>query len=336
MSPVDPYKAAYERERAARLEAETLLEDKTRALYDKVVELERTLSHLKTVQAQLLQSEKMASIGQLAAGVAHEINNPVGFSIANVQTLKEYVTPLLALDDWVCDLLKGDEVRLSAYRAKAEETDLEYIKQDAPNLLDETQDGLNRVKDIVAGLKKISHTGTGEVLLCDMNECINDALKIVWNELKYTMQVFKELNTVPPVKAQANEVQQVLINMFINAAHACEEQGELRICSFPVQDDEGDFVEVCVCDNGKGMEKSVLKRIFDPFFTTKPVGVGTGLGLSVSRGIIDKFGGSLRVNSEVGKGTHFTIRLPLAEPLADSTVKPKCAYCQMSKRAKCR
>ena len=326
----DPYKLAYERERAARLQAETLLEDKTRALYDKVLELETTLSDLKTLQAQLVLSEKMASLGQLAAGVAHEINNPVGFSLANLQTLKEYLQPLFELDSWISDSLQSTQPELyQAYRAKTQALDLDYIKQDTFALLDETFGGLDRVREIVAGLKQISHSGENQAQSCDVNACIEDALKMVWCELKYKMQVLKQLNPLPLVSAQANEVQQVLINMFINAAQACEEGGELRICSFAMRDGDTDYAEICVCDNGKGMDEAVLQRIFDPFFTTKGVGEGTGLGLSISHTIIEKFKGQLQVSSQLGQGTSFNIRLPLLEPVATAQLKPKCEHCKL-------
>jgi len=324
----DPYKAAYLREREARLQAERLLEDKTRALYDKVKEMENTLDNLRTVQAQLVQSEKMASIGLLSAGVAHEINNPIGFSIANLATLKEYLPPLFELDNWVCSALSETPALLQAYKQQAVAADLDYIKEDANSLISDTLAGLNRVKDIVASLKKISHNGDGEAQQCDVNECIEDALKVVWNELKYNMQVFKQLNAVPRVNALAAEFQQVLINMFINAAQACEDNGELRICSSVKLVDRQPLVEVCICDNGKGMDKTVMKRIFDPFFTTKPMGVGSGLGLSISNGIIEKYHGQLLVSSTPGEGTRFTIRLPVAEPEQED-IPLQCANCEL-------
>ena len=157
----------------------------------------------------------------------------------------------------------------------------------------------------------MSHSGTLEKEPCDINEIIEDSLKVVWNELKYSMQVEKSFAQLPYVNCHQSEIHQVLMNMFINAAHACEENGILTIVTYTHLEDDKEWAIIVISDNGKGMPKEIIKKIFDPFYTTKPVGVGTGLGLSISFGIIEKHKGKITVRSEEGVGTTFTIFLPL-------------------------
>lgn len=313
----DPYKQAYERERQARLHAELLLNEKTRTLYESNVELKSVIDSLKSTQDQLVQSEKMASIGQLAAGVAHEINNPIGYSLSNLSTLVEYIESLTNLDEFVVsNMIKSDNIATSTeqYLALREKEDVDFIFSDVKGLLDDTVKGLHRVSDIVANLKKVSHSGDLDSEYCNINEIIEDSLKVVWNEVKYSIEVEKYLSDVALVKCHQSEIHQVLINMFINAAHACENSesaGVLVIKTTALAIDSKDFVIIEITDNGKGMNRETRKKIFDPFFTTKPVGVGTGLGLSISFGILENHGGKIDVISEEGKGTTFKLYLPV-------------------------
>lgn len=315
MSTTDPYKAAYERERFARKKAEQLLDDKTRTLYDSVVQLQSTVSALEEAQDQLVQSEKMASIGQLAAGVAHEINNPIGFSLSNLTTLSEYIESFIHLDEIVISNISTltDHPLTTQYQAYRKQEDMDFIIGDLKELLSDTIKGLNRVSAIVANLKKVTHAGELEMEFGDINDIIDESIKVVWSELKYKMQVEKQFTEVPLILCHSGEIHQVLMNLFLNASHACEDKGLLIIKTYTKKEKGKNWVVIEVADNGKGMPREVRKKIFDPFFTTKPVGVGTGLGLSVSFGIIEKHKGIIKVTSEEGKGTTFTISLPLLD-----------------------
>jgi len=313
MPDINPYKVAYEREREARLIAESLLDDKTNNLYESVVVLQKTVDELEETQDKLIQSEKMASLGQLAAGVAHEINNPIGFSLSNLNTMEDYIEALLALDGLVMGKMSTLEIETfkSQYKALRDDHDIDFIIEDIQGLLKDSLKGLNRVADIVANLKKVSHAGELEKEMCNINEVIDDSLKVVWSELKYNMEVKTQYDVIPPFNCHSGEITQVLMNLFLNASYACEKQGILNISTCVKETKDKQWIVITVEDNGKGMSKEVLKKVFDPFFTTKPVGVGTGLGLSVSFGIIEKHGGLIDVKSIEGQGTTFTIYLPL-------------------------
>lgn len=313
MAEVNAYKAAYEREKQARLLAESLLDEKTRYLYESVTVLQNTVNELEETQDKLIQSEKMASLGQLAAGIAHEINNPIGFSLSNLNTMTDYIKSIIGLDALIMANINSlDETPLiENYRQTRIDNDVEFIFGDIESLLKDSIKGLERVSDIVANLKKVSHGGEIEKSLCDINELVEESIKVVWNELKYNMEVNTNLGTLPQYSCHGGEITQVLMNLFLNASHACEPQGVLDINTSVQSLDGKQYIEIRVKDNGKGMPKAILKKIFDPFFTTKAVGVGTGLGLSVSFGIIEKHGGVIDVSSVEGKGTTFVIHLPI-------------------------
>jgi signal transduction histidine kinase len=313
MSKQDPYKQAYERERQARLLAEQLLDDKTRSLYNSCIELESTLIELQTTQNQLIQSEKMASIGQLAAGVAHEINNPIGYSISNLSILNEYIDSFMTLDKFIVSNVDSSSLQnvVKAYLELREQENIDYINSDIKPMLDDTQKGLDRVKEIVSNLNKVSHSGGGDKTLCNINNLIDESLKAVWNELRFCSSINKVFAKIPDVFCHPSEITQVLLNILINAAHANENKGALDIISAVVEENGQDYVTVTITDNGVGIPQEILNKIFDPFFTTKPVGVGTGLGLSISFGIIKKHQGKINVVSDEGQGTTFTIYLPV-------------------------
>ncbi len=312
MNKPDPYRVAYERERKARLLAEQLLNDKTRSLYDNCIQLESTVKELRTTQQQLIQSEKMASIGQLAAGVAHEINNPIGYSISNLSMLSEYVDSFLMLDDLMLTHLPSlaSHDVAQAYQKLREQEDIDYIRGDVKSMLAETDKGLNRVKEIVSNLNKVSHSGSFEKEPCDINALIDESLKVVWNELKYCLTVNKHFKQLPKVYCHPGEINQVLLNLFINAAHATKDKGVLDISTGILKKEGRGYLTIEISDHGVGIPKEIINKIFDPFFTTKPVGVGTGLGLSVSFGIIEKHEGKIEVTSKENEGTTFTIYLP--------------------------
>ncbi|CAN5800144.1 hypothetical protein BH11PSE12_BH11PSE12_03110 [soil metagenome] len=279
-------------------------------LQKKGEEQQLLIAKLQEAQEQLVQSEKMASVGQLAAGIAHEINNPVGFVNSNMGTLRSYVETLFNVLDQYDVLVKkfpeGHEVtkRFTDIRAKA---DIEFLKDDVSDLINESMDGLKRVKDIVQSLKDFSHVGESDLQDADIHQGIDSTLNIVMNEIKYKATVIKEYGQLPLVKCLISQLNQVFMNLLVNASHALKDSGAITV-STGCQDQ---WVWIKIADTGSGIPPENLNRIFEPFFTTKPVGSGTGLGLSLSYGIVRKHGGRIEVESEVGKGTSFTIHLPV-------------------------
>ena len=270
-------------------------------------ELTQLNEKLESAHIQLLQSEKMASIGQLAAGVAHEINNPVGFVNSNLGTLSKYVANLFeVISAYEAAEAKTDARTFSDVAQTKKKVDFVYLVEDIPSLLKESQDGLARVKRIVQDLKDFSHIDETEKQLANLEHGLDSTLNVVWNELKYKADIVKEYSGIPDIECVPSQLNQVFMNLLINAAQAIEEHGRITLRS----GQEGDNVWVEVEDTGKGIKPEHLERIFDPFFTTKPVGSGTGLGLSLSYGIVQKHGGLIEVKSAVGKGTIFRVVLP--------------------------
>ncbi|MBT2918720.1 sensor histidine kinase [Vibrio anguillarum] len=313
MSEIEQYQRIYERERQARLLAERLLQEKSRELYDKILELQETLDQLHSAQAQLVQSEKMASVGLLAAGVAHEINNPIGFCLSNLNTLRDYSHAYIGIVALVtqhkAEIANTDFYR--NYQDYYQRHDIGFVESDLTDMLQETSGGLLRVKDIVTSLQSVSHSSDGRFVECELNSCIESTLHMVWNQFKYTMEVEQRLDeALPKINGISAELQQVFMNLFINASHACEAQGKLTISTDSVVEKGKRWVRVTVADNGHGMNQDIINKVFDPFFTTKPVGVGTGLGLSISYSIVEKHGGKMQVESEVGQGTTFILLFP--------------------------
>jgi PAS domain S-box-containing protein len=288
-----------ERTLALQMANETLEKEKERQ-----AELIRKLGE---AQSQLLQSEKMASIGVLAAGVAHEINNPVGFVNSNLSSLQRYAQSLLQLldgyEEAATRLGDADQAALAALRHAV---DADYLREDLGSLLSESMDGLDRIKRIVQDMKDFSHVGGGDVLVSNLEAGLDSTLNVVWNELKYKAEVVKEYGGVKPIECIPSQLNQVFMNLLINAAHAIHERGRITVRTR--QDD--DHVTVEVSDTGSGIPEENLGRIFEPFFTTKPVGKGTGLGLSLSYGIVQKHGGRIEVDSVVNEGTTFRVILP--------------------------
>ncbi len=273
-------------------------------------ELRELVQKLGQAQSQLLQSEKMASIGVLAAGVAHEINNPIGFVNSNLRTLQTYANDmlkLLAAYEQMEGSLAADTLQ-EINRLKAE-IDVRYLRDDIDDLLRESLDGLQRVKQIVLDLKDFSHVDATDLQIANLEQGLDSTLNVVWNELKYKADVIKEYGNIPQIECFPSQLNQVFMNLLVNAAHAIEERGRITLRTGV----EGDNVWVEVEDTGKGITPEHLGRIFEPFFTTKPVGQGTGLGLSLSYGIVQKHGGRIEVKSEVGKGSVFRVVLPLRQ-----------------------
>lgn len=267
-------------------------------------QLKSAHDNLKSTQSQLVHSEKMACLGQLAAGVAHEINNPVGFVLSNVETLAEYVEVLVNLLDSYQAMPGVEEEKIAQLK---KDQDVDYILEDIDQVMVDSKTGLVRVKDIVNNLKSFARADDGEKKSVDVNECLTSTLKVVWNELKYHVEVKTDLQeNIPNVCAMAGELSQVFMNLLVNAGHAITENGVVSIRSYS----EGGQVFVEIKDNGCGIPEEIQNRIFDPFFTTKPIDRGTGLGLSISYGIIQGFGGSIDLESRCGEGASFLIALP--------------------------
>ncbi len=283
------------------------------ALKKSHAQLQEAHRHLQESHEQLLQSEKLASIGQLAAGVAHEINNPVGYVYSNLGTLQEYADGLcqmLESYEQLESLIPEDTPDLQRLKDLKVRLDVDYLKDDVRNLVSESREGIARVKGIVQDLKDFSHVDEAEWQWADLHRGLDSTLNIVNNEIKYKAKVVKEYGELPSIECLASQLNQVFMNLLVNAAHAIEEQGVITIRTGTEGDDK---VWVEISDTGSGITAENMKKIFDPFFTTKGVGKGTGLGLSLSYGIINKHGGTINVDSEVGKGTTFKILLPVSQ-----------------------
>jgi len=276
--------------------------------------IQETNARLEEAQNQLLQSEKMASIGQLAAGVAHEINNPIGFVNSNLGTLRRYVEQLLALTQAYARRERGPaDPELAALMQAA---DLEFIAEDLPSLLADSEDGLSRVRKIVQDLKDFSRVDHADWQDADLNQGLESTLNVVMNEVKYRADVKRAYGPLPPVRCLAGQLNQVFMNLIVNAAHAmpAERSGVITLATGIEPQDGRDWAWIEVADDGCGMSPEVQRRIFEPFYTTKPVGQGTGLGLSMSFSIVQKHGGRIEVQSAPGEGTRFRVWVPVAGP----------------------
>jgi len=263
---------------------------------------------LEEANTQLLQSEKMASIGQLAAGIAHELNNPIGFVHSNLGTLDGYIRDLMAIIDAYAANSEEDCPHQREMQLLREEHDFDFIRDDIFKLLSESKDGLTRVRKIVQDLRTFSRVGEQEWQEADLHEGLDSTLNIVWNELKYKCEVIKDYGELPPVYCLISQLNQVFMNLLVNAGHAIAEKGTITIRTRRL-----DEATVCVevADTGAGIAPENLNRIFEPFFTTKPVGKGTGLGLSLAYGIVQRHRGKITVDSTPGKGSTFRITLPI-------------------------
>jgi two-component system NtrC family sensor kinase len=282
-------------------EAITISDEERRKQQELIVKLE-------DAKNQLFQSEKLASIGQLAAGVAHEINNPIGFVNSNLGTLERNVTDLMKLmavfESKEAELPEAAQQEL---RKIKKDIDFEYVKEDLADLINESKEGLGHVRRIVADLKDFSRVDQSGWQIADLEKCIDTTLNVVSNEIRYKATVVKEYGHPPLVECVPGQINQVLMNLVVNASQAFPERGQITLRT----GEEGMYVWIEVQDDGVGIPPENLQRIFEPFFTTKPVGTGTGLGLSVCYNIVRKHEGELTVRSVVGKGSCFRILLPI-------------------------
>ncbi len=277
------------------------------------------------MQTQLLQRSKLESVGQLAAGIAHEINTPIQYIGTNIDFFSESFEDISHLFTTLDNLAaqgenETDPKQVSKTIHEAlEQADWEFLREEIPTALAQTRDGVNRVSAIVRAMKEFSHPGSREKVPADLNEIIKNTLMVSSNEWKYAAEIETHFGDLPMVPCLSDEMGQVFLNIIVNAAHAIgnlqeqtgtEEKGRITIATST----EDDFAEIRITDSGGGMAEEVRKRVFDPFFTTKEVGKGTGQGLSIAHNvIITKHQGTITVDSEVDKGTTFIIRLPLKE-----------------------
>jgi signal transduction histidine kinase/FixJ family two-component response regulator len=275
----------------------------------------------KSLEKQLLQASKLAGIGELAAGIAHEINNPISFIKSNMGTLNEYVDELTRLVEMYHDLITSVEKGkdsceiVSNIKSFEREIDSNFVLNDLAKVMTENQDGLSRVAKIIRDLRTFTHFDEEKKSVVSINKVVEEALTLTRNEIKYKAEVSTDLSEVPEIMGYGNQLAQVLVNLIINAVHAIEKKGNISIRSLH----DGKNIIVEVTDNGKGIKEEHIEHIFDPFFTTKPRDEGTGLGLSIAQEIVTKHGGRITVQSKVGTGTTFRIELPLKAKVKEPT-----------------
>ena len=292
---------------------EELVEQRTLALKQTSLALQHEIDERKQLEGQLVQSEKLASLGQLAAGVAHEINNPIGFISSNLGTLEGYFGKLLEM----LQAYQNAEEGIAAVELRArlkdlrERVELDFLEEDIPLLIKESKEGIGRVGQIVKDLKNFSRVDSNqEWQWSNLQLGIESTLNIVANELKYKADVVKDYAALPEIECLASQINQVIMNLVVNAAQAMgPERGTITLRGGSL----GERIWLEVADTGSGMAPETVQKIFDPFFTTKPIGQGTGLGLSLSYGIVQKHAGQITVRSEVGVGTTFRIELPIRQ-----------------------
>jgi two-component system NtrC family sensor kinase len=294
----NPYEKAYQREKSARNEAEHLLEDLSRKLYEKNEEANQLYEDLKRNQSIMVQHEKLASVGELASGIAHEINNPVGFCLTNINTLHDHLPILLD----ACDA--GSPEWDDATRAEAQ-----YIREDLPALVRETLDGLISIQTIVRDLRYYSRNSSQDSFSgADLNQGIKATLNVLRNKISAQYPIHLNLGDIPLTSCNQGKLNQVFTNLILNGLQAMGDSGNLYIDSYQ----DADQVVIRISDDGPGIDDAIALEIFQPFYTTKKVGEGTGLGLSISRSIITELhAGQLRlVDDGRGQGATFEIRIP--------------------------
>lgn len=274
-------------------------------------------SQIAEIRTQLFHSSKMAALGTLTAGVAHELNNPIGFVKNNLMMLEEYLQVLLPVLQVVADALPEDKGRDGALGERLVQAlageDLRPILDDIVPLLTDTRDGVQRLGEIVASLRSFARVDGPEAEPFDLNQCVRDTLKVAANELKYRAHVFQSLDEVPLLNGKPGEINQVILNLLVNAAQAINTFGEIHIATRRV----GEEICLSVADNGPGILPEHLEQVFTPFFTTKPAGQGVGLGLAISRDIIRLHDGRIEVESTPGEGSEFRVFLPLPREETD-------------------
>lgn len=273
-------------------------------------QLQSTLNELEVAQKQLITSEKMASLGQLSAGIAHEINNPLSYVKSNLETLNEYLTDIWR---WCDDMQKtvdlDNKIDAAKFQQLFKHSDVEFLRSDTSDIMSSVLNGISRVREIISDLKTFSHSAQVSFEPLSIAACLDGALKIAWNSLKYDFTVETKIaDELPEITGNIGQLQQVFVNLFVNAGQAMSKSGTLTISATRYNEQQ---LLVSVADTGCGMNEETLNKLFTPFFTTKPVGVGTGLGLSVSYGIINNHNAHIDVKSVEGEGTTFELYFPI-------------------------
>jgi len=307
------YKKAYLREKSARDQLETLLEDKTWALFIVNQELEEKLETVKNQQITLMQSEKMATLGTLSAGMAHEINNPLAYITSNVESIK-FIKPVLvslmtAAQQFVDKSISVSQLESILVQLN-QENDLSFIVDDIDDLVDDTQEGLERIAHIVNNLVDFASLKDNVTAMADITESLNSTLKLLDNQLG-TCAIELHIEKLPLTRCNISSMKQMFVNLLINAKHACDDlrdqQGKIRVKLFANENN----IYIEVADNGCGMDADTLKQMFDPFFTTKPVGQGTGMGMAIVYNVLKEHNGTIEVESEVGMGSLIRCVIPI-------------------------
>lgn len=294
---------------------ENKVAERTQELANKSNQLQRMHTEFKLAQQKLMHSEKMASVGQLAAGIAHEINNPIGFVNSNIAVMHDYTKIYISLSRKLKEYLQAVEANdLEQIEQKRQiladfysANDLSYVSKDMFELINDTKEGLQRVSEIVQSMKSFSRADANEKQEFDVNKCIETTVKMVRAQVEKRAQLSLNLGDVPHILINVGKINQILTNLMVNASQAIENKGRVAVNTMV----KGDYVAIQVLDNGKGMDEETMKHIFNPFYTTKPEGEGTGLGLSISYEIAQEHGGSLSVQSKLGQGSCFTLLLPI-------------------------
>ncbi len=327
-SEIEVMERALKRERIRREKSELLLEDKSRKLFHSYQTLQEShgqladaLEEVKSQQKQLVQSEKLASLGTMSAGVAHEINNPLAFVFSNINSLSHAVEQFQEYHQHVGKVVAADsaeerQILVDQLKKHIVDADIEYLFGDCTDLITETLDGIQRVKSIVAGLKAFARSDAGEMETLSISECLQNTLKLVHNQIKFSMEVIVNLDELPDIKGYPGKLSQVFLNLVVNANQAMNDnKGTMTITGTITGTGVEESIVITFQDDGSGMSQGTMDNIFNPFFTTKPVGQGTGLGLSISHGIIEEHNGKIEVSSEPGTGTCFTITLPAIQQI---------------------
>ncbi len=270
------------------------------------IRLKKAIEERKKLESQLVQNAKMASLGELVAGIAHEINNPLGFIYANLANLNKFFKKIIGMIDSY-DQVDFPEEAKGILKKKKEEINYSYLQKRIGEMIDRSRTGAERMKQIILDMKTFSRLDASKVEDADINSSIDTTLNILVHEHKNRIDIIKEYGDLPRVKCNIAKLNQVFMNLLGNACQAIKEKGEIGIKTFI----EGEMCVMEFSDSGGGMPEDVMSQIFDPFYTTKPPGKGTGLGLSISHGIIEQHKGEISVKSKVGEGTTFTIKIPI-------------------------
>ncbi len=287
---------------------ENRVQERTQEIERKNTRLTELIDKMKRMQEQLVHSEKMASLGQLVAGIAHEINNPVNFISSNMTPLKRYMRDIKTLLSECEHLFQNDQKNQEAFQSIKRDIDFEFLMEDLEELIQDVETGATRIKQIVQDLRNFSRLDEAELKTIDLHESLDTTLNLLGHIYEKRIVIHKQYGDIPPVECYAGQLNQVFMNLLANAAQSIHGAGNVWISTACHET----TVRICIRDDGKGIPEDILPKIFDPFFTTKAVGEGTGLGLSISYGIIEKHQGDISVKSQVGGGTEFTMEIPLS------------------------